>query len=151
MHYDPDGCYDLEEYIAVVNIGNKFQEYSNFIGYLMMMVGAFGIIGNSLSIIVLIRKKKLCFNYLLVALNCFDTLHIVFAILDVIRNNHEEAYPDIFLITFPYFHYPLYRCLHYFKLRKYQLSIRFSLCVSCYLIVAITCERYIAVSKPTAR
>ena len=110
--YGPDGCYDMEEYIAVVNIGNKFQEYSNIIGYLMMMVGAFGIIGNSLSIIVLIRKKKLCFNYLLVALNCFDTLHIVFAILDVIRNNHEEAYPDIFLKTFPYFNYPLYRYIH---------------------------------------
>ena len=45
--YGPDGCYDMEEYIAVVNIGNKFQEYSNIIGYLMMMVGAFGIIGNS--------------------------------------------------------------------------------------------------------
>ena len=70
VSYGPDGCYDLEEYIAVVNIGNKFQEYSNIIGYFMMMVGAFGIIGNSLSIIVLIRKKKMCFNYLLVALNC---------------------------------------------------------------------------------
>ena len=109
MNYDPDGCYDPEEYMAVVNTGNKLQEYSNCIGYLMLTIGAFGIIGNSLAIIVLVRKKKMCFNYLLVALNCFDTVHIVFAILDVIRNNHEHAYPNIFLRTFPYFHYPLYR------------------------------------------
>ena len=108
MNYDPDGCYDPQEYMAVVNSGNKFQDYSDFIGYFMLLFGAFWIIGNSLSIIVLIKKEKICFNYLLVAHNCFDTFHIVFAILDVVRNNHEEAYPDSLLTIFPYFHYPLY-------------------------------------------
>ena len=109
VSYDADGCYNPQEYMAVVNEGNRFQHYSDFIGYCMLIFGAFGIIGNSLSIIVLIKKEKICFNYLLVALNCFDTFHIVFAILDVIRNNHEEAYPDTLLSIFPYFHYPLYR------------------------------------------
>ena len=54
-------------------------------------------------------QDKICFNFLLVALNVFDTFHIVFAILDVIRNNHEEFYPDALLSIFPFFHYPLYR------------------------------------------
>ena len=109
VQYDSDGCYDPKEYMAVVNGGNKFQDYSDFIGYFMLLFGAFGIVGNSLSVIVLLKKEKICFNYLLVALNCFDTFHIVFAILDVVRNNHEEVYPDALLTIFPYFHYPLYR------------------------------------------
>ena len=75
----------------------------------MLIIGGFGIIGNSLSIFVLMKKEKICFNYLLAALNFFDTFHLVFAILDVIRNNHADVYPDILLSSFPYFHYPLYR------------------------------------------
>jgi len=134
--YDPDGCYDPQEYLAVMNTGNRFQDYSDFIGYFMLLFGAFGIIGNSLSIIVLINKEKICFNYLLVGLNCCDTIHIVFAILDVVRNNHGDFYPDSLLSIFPYFHYPFYRL---------------SLCVSIYLIVAITCERYMAVTRPQTR
>ena len=137
--------------MAVVNEGNRFQQYSDFIGYCMLVFGAFGIIGNSLSIIVLIKKEKICFNYLLVALNCFDTFHIVFAILDVIRNNHEEAYPDTLLSIFPYFHYPLYRWVHLMNGYPMLPFFRLSLCVSIYLIVAITCERYVAVTKPRTR
>ena len=95
--------------MAAVNQGNTFQSYSDFIGYVMLTMGALGIIGNFLSIVVLINKERICFNYLLMALNCFDTLHIIFAILDVVRNNHEESYPVFFLLIFPYFHYPLYR------------------------------------------
>ena len=77
----------------------------------MLIFGTFGIIGNSLSIFVLLKKEKICFNYLLAALNFFDTFHLVFAILDVIRNNHGDAYPESLLAVFPYFHYPLYRFL----------------------------------------
>ena len=109
MTFDADGCYDPQEYLAVVNTGNRFQDYSDFIGYFMLLFGAFGIVGNFLSIFVLLKKEKICFNYLLVGLNFFDTFHIVFAILDVVRNNHEELYPDNLLAIFPYFHYPLYR------------------------------------------
>ena len=95
--------------MAIVNEGNIFQVYSKFIGYVMLTLGALGIIGNILSIVVLINKERICFNYLLMALNCFDTLHIIFAIFDVVRNNHEESYPVFLLLIFPYFHYPLYR------------------------------------------
>ena len=54
-------------------------------------------------------QEKICFNFLLIALNVFDTSHIVFAILDVVRSNHEKFYPEALLAIFPYFHYPLYR------------------------------------------
>ena len=54
-------------------------------------------------------QDKICFNFLLVALNIFDTIHIFFALLDVVRNNHDDFYPDALLSIFPFFHYPLYR------------------------------------------
>lgn len=102
----------------------------------MLMFGTFGIIGNSLSIFVLLKKEKICFNYLLAALNFFDTFHLVFAILDVIRNNHADAYPESLLAVFPYFHYPLYRL---------------SLCCSIFIIVSVTVERFLAVTRPHHR
>ena len=40
--------------------------------------------------------------------NC--SLHIVFALLENVRNNFEEFYPTFLLHIFPVFHYPLYRC-----------------------------------------
>ena len=95
--------------MAVVNKGERFQSFSDLLGAFMFFVGGLGLIGNSLSIFVLLKKEKICFNYLLVALNVFDSFHIVFAMLDVVRNNHEEYYPDWLLTIFPYFHYPLYR------------------------------------------
>ena len=45
----------------------------------MLLFGCFGLIGNSLSIFVLLKKEKICFNYLLAALNMFDTIHLFFA------------------------------------------------------------------------
>ena len=111
VEYDEDGCYAPDQYMAAVNSGDVFQDYSFFIGntlqplygagLLMLVFGILGICGNSLSIFVLLKKEKICFNYLLVcpgrigqslkvqpppqvALNCFDTFHIVFAILDVV-------------------------------------------------------------------
>ena len=50
------------------------------------------------------------FNQLLICLNLTDSLHIVFAILDMVRNNFEASYPTFLMRIFPYFHYPLYRC-----------------------------------------
>ena len=49
------------------------------------------------------------FNQLLICLNLTDSLHIVFAILDMVRNNFEASYPTFLMRIFPYFHYPLYR------------------------------------------
>ena len=52
---------------------------------------------------------KNCFNQILIGLNITDSLHIVFAILDGIRNNFEDSYPTFLMRIFPYFHYPFYR------------------------------------------
>lgn len=136
VEYDEDGCYAPDQYMAAVNSGDVFQDYSFFIGLLMFVFGILGICGNSLSIFVLLKKEKICFNYLLVALNCFDSFHIVFAILDVMRNNHQELYPDYLLGIFPYFHYPLYRL---------------SLCCSIFIVVSVSVERFLAVTKPHHR
>ena len=70
------------------------------------------------------------------ALNVFDTFHIVFALLDVVRNNHQEFYPEALLLIFPYFHYPLYRL---------------SLCCSIFIVVSITVERFLAITRPHYR
>lgn len=43
--YDEDGCYDPVEYMAVVNQDNKFQLYSEIIGYVMITIGSLGIVG----------------------------------------------------------------------------------------------------------
>ena len=119
----------------------------------MLMFGTFGIIGNSLSIFVLLKKEKICFNYLLAALNFFDTFHLVFAILDVIRNNHAEAYPESLLAVFPYFHYPLYRlCTKAYIVEYFNcFFIRLSLCCSIFIIVSVTVERFLAVTRPHHR
>ena len=41
--------------------------------------------------------------------NC--SLHIVFALMENVRNNFEDFYPTFLLHIFPVFHYPLYRCV----------------------------------------
>ena len=77
VEYDEDGCYAPDQYMAAVNSGDVFQDYSFFIGntplspicragLLMFVFGILGICGNSLSIFVLLKKEKICFNYLLV-------------------------------------------------------------------------------------
>jgi len=136
IEYDADGCYEPAQYMAAVNSGDLFQKFSYYLGLVMLLFGVLGILGNSLSIFVLLKKEKICFNYLLVALNCCDTFHIVFAILDVMRNNHQEIYPDSLLAIFPFFHYPLYR---------------FSLCCSIFIVVSVSVERFLAVTKPHHR
>ena len=50
-----------------------------------------------------------CFNQILICLNLSDSLHIIFAILDGVRNNFESSYPTVLMKIFPYFHYPFYR------------------------------------------
>ena len=54
-----------------------------------------------------------CFqcNFLLVFMNYFFSLHIIFSILETIRNNFEASYPELLLQVFPYFHYPLLRLI----------------------------------------
>lgn len=50
-----------------------------------------------------------CFNQILICLNLSDSLHIVFAILDGVRNNFEASYPKFLMKIFPYFQYPFTR------------------------------------------
>ena len=38
------------------------------------------------------------------------SIHLVFALLDGVRNNFESLYPQWLLLLFPFLHYPLYRC-----------------------------------------
>lgn len=39
----------------------------------------------------------------------FHSLHIMFAILENVRTNFPEFYPDLLAEIFPLFHYPFYR------------------------------------------
>ena len=86
--------------------------------------GGLGLFGNLVSIVVLLSKdmRSNCFNNILTALNITDSLHIVFAILEVLRVDFNGVY-NYFLphSFFPYFHYPAYRIC---------------LCASIYLIMA---------------
>ena len=54
-------------------------------------------------------EMKNCFNQILICLNLMDSLHIIFAILDGVRNNFELYYPIFLMRVFPHFHYPFYR------------------------------------------
>ena len=50
-----------------------------------------------------------CFNSILVVISVCDSLHLVFAILDALRNSFGSLYPVLLLKVFPYLHYPAYR------------------------------------------
>ena len=39
----------------------------------------------------------------------YCSVHLIFAILDGIRNSYLELYPQWLFAVFPYVHYPLYR------------------------------------------
>ena len=59
--------------------------------------GGVGLLGNLVSIVVLLSKemRKNCFNNILTALNITDSLHIVFAILEVLRVDFAKVLQDI--------------------------------------------------------
>ena len=110
VEYDEDGCYAPDQYMAAVNSGDVFQDYSFFIGntplspicragLLMFVFGILGICGNSLSIFVLLKKEKICFNYLLVS--PILIIHLLVEVLTSL-NNH----PLVLLIKITLFRLP---------------------------------------------
>ena len=55
------------------------------------------------------REMRNCFNQILIAINICDSCHLVFAMLDAVRNSFGQLYPVQLLHVFPYLHYPAYR------------------------------------------
>ena len=54
-------------------------------------------------------QARNCFSDILIALNLSDSVHIVLAMLENLRNCLEENYPAVLIHIFPHFHYPFYR------------------------------------------
>ena len=94
-------------------------------------------VGNLFSIVVLNTKdmRSNCFNNILTALNITDSLHIIFAILEVVRYDFPSTYSFLLPHThiWPYLHYPGYRI---------------SFCASIFLIIGVGVERFLAVCRP---
>ena len=122
----PNRCLDIKssnEYM----VGPHYTTLHNISPPHVSAFGGVGLLGNLVSIAVLLSKemRKNCFNNILTALNITDSLHIVFAILEVVRVDFNLVYNSFLPHSFfPYFHYPAYRIC---------------LCASIYLIMAGDC------------
>ena len=68
-------------------------------------------------------------------INVFDSLHIIFAIMESFRLTFSDYYPHFLLQSFPWFHFPIYRI---------------TLVGSIYMMIATAVERYMAVCSPHA-
>jgi len=131
--WEEDGCYNTSLYQRTAGY-HTYQEFTTGMSVTMIVVAVLGLLGNTFSIVVLARKEmRNCFNNILIALNICDSLHLVFAIMDAVRNSFGELYPAHLLHVFPYIHYPFYRI---------------SLCASIFLIISVAIERYLAVCRP---
>jgi len=136
VDYDEEGCFSTNDLRNTPEY-EQYVKFSLWMGILLIGFGCFGLVGNLLSIIVLNTKdmKSNCFNNLLTALNITDSLHIIFAVLDVVRYDFPSTYslllPDPHM--YPYVHYP---------------AFRISFCASIYLIIGVGVERYLAVCRP---
>ncbi|KAK2584722.1 hypothetical protein KPH14_007055 [Odynerus spinipes] len=109
-------------------------------GILVNFVGLFGILGNTISMVVLSRPQmKSSINYLLIGLASCDTLLIIISILIF-------GLPSIYAYTGHLFNYQF---IVYPKIVKYLYPIS---CVAqiatVYLTLTVTIERYIAVCHP---
>jgi len=130
---DQDGCYNSSLFQSTIEYEN-YEDFSILLSVLIIIFGLLGLAGNLFSIAVLARKEmRNCFNHILIAINICDSLHLIFASMDAVRNSFGEFYPVHLLYLFPYIHYPFYRI---------------SLCISIYLMIGVGIERYIAVCKP---
>jgi len=132
VDFDEDGCFDENLYLESKYDGYK--QFSRVVSVMVMLFGGLGLLANALAIAVLSRPElKNCFNDILIALNTCDSLHIMFAILENIRNNFDDFYPNFLTRIFPVFHYPFYRI---------------TMCSSIFLLMGTAVERYLAVCRP---
>merc|ERR1712198_98764 len=134
--YDEQGCF----YTEMLRRTHRYETYMKFslcMGIMTIVSGMFGLAGNLVNIIVLCsaEMRNKCFNNLLTVLNITDSLHIVFAILEVLRYDFPEVYQYLFSPPefWAYIHYPCYRI---------------ALCASIYMIISVGIERYLAVCRP---
>jgi len=130
---DESGCYNSSLFQSTPEY-ESYEKFSVLLSVLIIIFGLLGLCGNIFSIIVLSRKDmRNCFNHILIAINICDSLHLIFASMDAVRNSFGEFYPVHLLYIFPYIHYPFYRI---------------SLCISIYLMIGVGIERFIAVCRP---
>jgi len=131
--WSDDGCYNSTLFQATDGY-RQYEKFSHLMSVLMITLGMLGLCGNTFSIAILARKEmRNCFNHILIAINVCDSLHLMFAMMDAVRNSFGDFYPVHLLHIFPYIHYPFYRI---------------SLCASIYLMMSVAIERYIAVCRP---
>lgn len=102
-------------------------------GILVFMIGLIGIIGNVISVLVLLRPKlRDCFHQLLIALAFFDTLYIICGGINYTVRAFEIRM-DLYTITFPHFFYPF---------------ANIGMCGTIFMTVAISLERFLGICYP---
>lgn len=103
-------------------------------GVLIVVVGLFGLFGNTLSINILWGKDmRNAFNCLLIVLAAVDSFLILFAMFDYSFVRAFGLTFDLYTYMFPYFLYP---------------ATNVVLCMSIFMVVAIAFERFLAVCRP---
>jgi len=103
-------------------------------GVMLTCTGIIGLIGNTLSIVILSKPDMYnSFNNLLITLSTMDSVFIVLAIFDYSVSRAFKWSTKLFVYAFPYIIYPLNQV---------------SFCASIFTTVAMAYERHCAVCKP---
>ena len=122
-----------------------FTRFSHLTLAATLLIGTVGICGNLVSVAIFARREvainftnlplvsfrrtkflckfenvqaRNCFSDILIALNLSDSVHIVLAMLENLRNCLEENYPAALIHIFPHFHYPFYRFISVYLMAK---------------------------------
>lgn len=104
-------------------------------GIILCLVAVGGIVGNTISSFILVRRSmRNSFNLLLIALAIYDNTYLVGAILESFRKRFRLI-SDLHVYLFPYFLYPLHMI---------------AMTGSILMTVAIALERYAAVHHPVS-
>jgi hypothetical protein len=111
-------------------------------GVFQIAINSFGLIGNSISLQVLLQKdQKSLFNMSLIVLTIFDFIFNVTDILESVRKIHYDRSSCS--------EQPFIQILHYYLWPYFLYPLRnIAMTSSIYMIVVLATERYIAVSNP---